>query len=68
MQRNVMRVLQVGEQAVVLCHLPDNKATPYATWRYYVPQGMASCSWGHYAKTFDEALEDFKERCARLSA
>ena len=66
MERITLARYEKSDQGVVLCQLPGNDCTPYATWRYYVPQGMQSTSWGHYFKDEKEAYEDFKERCDRL--
>lgn len=45
--------------AIVLCRLWDNDVTPWVTW------GMnerGDTFWGHYARTRDEAMEDFAKR------
>jgi len=44
----------------VLCHLPYNNVTPYVTWR--VNENDGSACWGHYARTIDEAIADYRER------
>lgn len=49
---------------VVLCHLPDDKATPFATWRV---GRNGHCYWGHYHTTLTEAAKDFNERSGEQS-
>jgi len=46
---------------VVLCRLPDNRPTPFATWRV---DSQGYCHWGHYARTLEEAKADFLARAA----
>lgn len=48
---------------IVLCHLPHNKVTPYATWQMNEPD--RSTYWGHYLTDLDEAHKDFAARCTR---
>ena len=49
--------------AVVLCHLPDNRCTPFVTWcRTYESDGSQSDYWGHYHRDIVEATTDFEER------
>jgi hypothetical protein len=46
---------------IIMCHLPTNSVTPYATW-----QTTTLCGdnryWGHYFRTQEEALSDFQTR------
>lgn len=45
--------------ATVVCRLWNNEVTPYVTWA--VDENGAAY-WGHYFRTYDEALADWKER------
>lgn len=47
------------EHAVVVCRLPHNELTPYVTWAV---GRDGDAYWGHYFKTFDEAIEDWRNR------
>ena len=48
---------------VILCHLPENPVTPWATWRAQTADGQGRES-GHYFYEGEEALarEDFETR------
>lgn len=46
---------------VVLCALPHNSFTPYATWRIGV---MGDTAHGDYFRTLPEAVEGFNKRAA----
>ena len=50
------------EAEIVLCHLPHNSHTPYATWQRNLDDG--GCYWGHYKSDEAEARRDFASRCA----
>lgn len=45
--------------ATVVCALPHNEVTPYVTWAV---DENSDAYWGHYFKTYDEAMEDWRER------
>lgn len=46
--------------AIVLCHLPSNEVTPYATWTY---NGNDNNFYhGDYCRTLEAAEESFKNR------
>lgn len=46
--------------AIVLCHWPDNAATPWVVWVYNLHN--QSCGHGDYRMNFDDALKAFNER------
>ena len=46
---------------IVLCVLPHNSFTPYATWRIGV---MGDTAHGDYFRTLSEAVEGFNKRAA----
>jgi hypothetical protein len=49
----------LNEPYVILCFLPHNEATPFATWQ----QGQNSKTfWGHYFDNIKEAVRDFDTR------
>lgn len=48
---------------IVLCFLPHNKLTPYATWQRNIEEN--STYWGHYFQTVEEATKDFQTRGKR---
>lgn len=56
---------QLGELAVALVELPDNKVTPWATYR--VDPESGACFHGHYIHDNcdggDEAHLEFQARC-----
>ncbi len=47
---------------IVLCHLPHNSHTPYATWQRNIEDG--GCYWGHYHSTEAAARAEY---CARVN-
>jgi len=49
----------VGDKRIVLCYLPDNTYTPFASWRV---DSEGNCYWGHYASNAQDASEDFVHR------
>ena len=48
---------------IVLCYLPHNPVTPFATWQMNTRE-YTSSYWGHYflASEADEAIADFNKR------
>jgi hypothetical protein len=57
---------------VIVCHNADNTATPYTTWRAYIPADGSGVAFNHGNYTADEstAWKDFAARvafCLRLS-
>lgn len=48
------------ESEIILCYLPTNEATPWATWRRNKSDGARY--WGHYFFKPLEAFADFEER------
>jgi len=52
------RFLSDGKSEIVLCFLPHNLTTPYATWQKHKDDTF----WGHYFTTVEEATEDFQTR------
>lgn len=51
---------------IVLCFLPHNSVTPYATWQRNTAEFQSSY-WGHYfqADELDAAMADFFKRGAK---
>lgn len=47
---------------VVLCHLPENRVTPYATWITPEPREDAPKFSGHYHRSLEAAKADWDER------
>ena len=47
---------------VVLCYLPDNPSTPFATWARNVTDPAPGTFWGHYSADLQEAICDFSSR------
>lgn len=47
---------------VVLCHLPDNPVTPWATWITEEPREDAPKFSGHYHRCLEAAKVDWDER------
>ena len=45
---------------IVLCFLPHNSVTPFATWQINVADG--DTYWGHYFDDITEAEKDFEAR------
>ena len=56
-------VFRLHDLGVVLCHLPDNSCTPYATWRV---DDHGNCYWGHYARALDDARIHFMARALTI--
>jgi hypothetical protein len=48
-----------GEKPKVLCYLPDNESTPWASWR---ADPERNCFWGHYYSDRTAAYEDYESR------
>jgi len=48
---------------IVLCYLPHNEVTPFATWQRNTEE-FQSTYWGHYfrATELDAAINDFMKR------
>jgi hypothetical protein len=59
MAHEILAFERQADRSVVLCHLPNNTATPWATWRV---DCQGNCYWGHYLHTEAEAREDFADR------
>lgn len=49
-------------RSIVLCIIPDNDATPYATWAL---GGQGDTFFGDYYRTLDEAISGLVERAKR---
>jgi hypothetical protein len=45
---------------IVLCYLPDNDVTPFATWQMNTAD--RSTYWGHYFEELAEAESDYVHR------
>lgn len=45
---------------IVLCHIPHNRHTPYATWQRNIEEDATY--WGHYFDDRYDAEADFKTR------
>jgi hypothetical protein len=61
MNRRIIKRKQIRDHTeVILCELPDNKVTPWATWQRNMITG--DTYWGHYHSDEFEAYRDFKER------
>jgi hypothetical protein len=48
------------DAAIVLCYLPHNDVTPFATWQ--MNTGTRETYWGHYFETLSEAEDDYVHR------
>jgi hypothetical protein len=44
----------------VLCYIPGNELTPYATWLFNMQDG--GFHWGHYHRHINEAIPEFMTR------
>lgn len=56
-----------AERDIVVCCLPDNRVTPFVTWKYSEPEGcQLSFYWGHYLTSAAEAARSFVGRADLL--
>jgi len=63
----LMRAALPNAQAdIVLVRLTHNDITPYVTWQ--MNTDTEDTYWGHYHRTYEEAVTEFKKRCERLNA
>lgn len=46
---------------IVLCYIPGNQATPYATWQRNTVEYVGTY-WGHYFDNLADANRDFHTR------
>jgi methenyltetrahydromethanopterin cyclohydrolase len=51
----------VNGSHIVLCVLPHNDTTPFATWQYNEPDA-ADTYWGHYFNELHRAVFDYERR------
>lgn len=64
----VLAFARIGDAAVVLCRLPDNSATPFATWKIYfhdaatTRSGAHHCNHGDYCRDAVSGWHSFLER------
>lgn len=60
----VLKAKAVGNDYIILCHLPNNPVTPWATWRTDKVDGSGNRFWGHYFYDDQEsdAHRDFDDR------
>jgi hypothetical protein len=60
----VLKARAVGDEYIILCHLPGNTITPWATWRTDKIDGTGAKFHGHYFYDDEEAAayEDFESR------
>ena len=47
---------------IIRCHLPWQRTTPWATWRTRDPKNPDAREEGHYHRTEESSIKDFKER------
>lgn len=57
----ILNKKMVANGYIILCHLPWNKVTPWATW--LTPfDDMSKVEFGHFHRTEDAAKVDFSNR------
>jgi hypothetical protein len=63
MTRTLKPIEGLQDADIVLCHLPYNDVTPYATWQLF-PGEYGGTVWGHYFRADEEAaaIKDFQTR------
>jgi hypothetical protein len=59
MEHSIIMSIVSGNTRYVLCYLPDNRHTPFATWRV---DAEGNCYWGHYTSDAMESATDYCER------
>lgn len=64
MEHTILEAKQTPSKTsyVILCELPTNSVTPYATWITSDLQGTTPRFSGHYFRTLPEARRDFAGR------
>ncbi len=53
-------VVLAAKPGIVLAVVPGNRITPFAVWRVTEETGVTVSGW--YARTLDEARDDFRKR------
>jgi hypothetical protein len=63
MEYEILNAKQIPGGYIVLCHLPFNRTTPWATWwTKEVKEVDMDRHSGHYHRTEVDAKDDFKAR------
>lgn len=58
----VIQARKCGQNYYILCYLPDNKVTPWASWVSPTPDGKIERYRGNYYFSEKEALDQFSNR------